>query len=137
MLGLVSLFSILSMACGSGVAGVEDEDRLLPDLIGDWAWKCSVGGIGGQQICAETSGLSQTWSFGTDSIFQAFRNDTLLLTAPFDVRREGPGIFGDSINVLYLGGTPTILALGMPSDSVLLVQEQAYDGFGSTFVRIR
>lgn len=138
-LALLAVASITLPTCRGAPAEPEADPtgELLPYLMGEWAWKCSTGGIGGWTICAATSGQSQTWEFRTDSLFRWMHSDTIVVTAPFRIVRQGPGITGDSINLLLLNGSPTLFALEMPTHDTLVAIEQCYDCYVSSWVRTR
>lgn len=138
-LALVAVALITPSTC-QGTPSEPEADpagELLPHLIGEWAWECSTGGIGGETICAATSGRTQTWDFRTDSVFRWMRSDTMVVTAPFRIVRQGPGITGDSINLLLLNGSPTLFALEMPTHDRLVATEQCYDCYTSSWARAR
>ena len=138
-LTLVALTSIALSSCGNSPSEPETEnaDKLLPHLLGEWAWQCSTGGFAGETVCAATSGLIQTWEFRTDSVFLWTRADTVVVTGAFRIVRLGPWIGGDSINVLVLNETLTVLALEMPTQDSLIATEQCYDCFTSRWSRTR
>ena len=136
---LILMALITLAACRSAPSGPEKETDipLLPHLMGEWAWECSSGGFAGEMTCAATSGVTQTWEFRTDSMFRWMRSDTLVLTAPFHIIRHGPGITGDSINLLVLDGWPPLFALEMPTPDRLIATEQCFDCYISTWARIQ
>jgi len=138
-LALVALVSITLPTCQGSPSEpeVETAGALLPYLIGEWAWECSTGGIAGETICAATSGRTQSWEFRTDSVFRWVVSDTMVVTAPFRIDRQGAGISGDSINLLVLNGSPTIWALEMPTRERLVVLDQCFDCYYSTWTRTR
>lgn len=142
---MISRFAFVAMAsitfptCHNTPSEPEPETagELLPYLLGEWAWECSTGGFVGETVCAATSGLTQTWEFSSDSVFRWLRSDTVVATASFRVVRQGPGITGDSINLLVLDGSPTVLALEMPTRDQLVAIEQCYDCYTSFWGRMK
>jgi hypothetical protein len=136
-LALVAVASMTLPTCQSAPSEPDPAAGLLPYLMGEWAWECSTGGFSGETFCAATSGYTQTWEFGTDSVFRWMRSDTMVITAPFRIVRHGPGITGDSINLLLLNGFAPLIALAMPTQDRLVATEQCYDCYTSTWDRTR
>lgn len=137
ILSMLILSCVLG-ACGADPSGPDQEsDAVLPLLLGEWAWACSTGGLTGMTVCADSSGVTSTWKFRTDSLFQWVRNDTLVLSGPFRVVRESEPAGGDPLNRLVVNGAATIWSLEMPAVDRLEVLETCADCFSSSWTRVR
>ncbi len=135
---VAAILPFVSTACGNGPSEPDDgSDPVLPDLLGEWAWVCSTGGIGGETVCASTSGITASWEFRGDSVFRWLRNDTLVLSGPFRVVREPAAVAGDSLNRLLVNGTASIWTLEMPDRDHLDVFETCADCYSSAWTRVR
>ena len=80
-------FLIATLACAAcgtpNPTGPEPSDRQ-----GVWSWLMSEGGIAPQRYTPESMGYDQTMVFAADSVFEWFRDDSLLVGATYFVVRD-------------------------------------------------
>ncbi len=90
-------FLIATLACAA--CGTQNPTGPEPsDLQDAWSWLMSEGGLAGQSHTTESTGYNQTIVFGADSVFEWFRNDSLLARAKYFVGRDSSLSSGE---VLY------------------------------------
>jgi hypothetical protein len=80
-------FLIATLACAA--CGTQNPTGPEPsDLQDAWSWLMSEGGLLPQRHTPESTGYDQTIVFGADSVFEWFRNDSLLARAKYFVGHD-------------------------------------------------
>jgi hypothetical protein len=92
----VSAFLIIALAsCNkksdSNITVVQDTtvvgNKTYPDpaLIGKWNWLVSSSNNSNIVLTPQSSGYTSKMEFVNDSVFNAYRNDTLILNSPYEI----------------------------------------------------
>lgn len=58
------------------------------DIIGEWEWVESSGGIAGITLVPETQGYTQTYHFVNDSLLDIYKNDSLFLETTYKLKSD-------------------------------------------------
>ena len=95
--------------------------------MGNWSWVESCGGIGGGCFTPATSHYTMKLTFTRDSIEYVYQNDTLITTNNFKILE----------NIIDFGYNTFRLAYLVRNDSLFIDQIDVYDGYQSTYKRIR
>lgn len=130
----------------SALIGGCHTEPIPPQLIGDWLWESSSGGIGGMIINPQPS-QRVILTFSGDGQFSVHQNDTLAHMGTYRVTnaqsiysgKEELKIETKEIKTGYqLKIRPVVITGGAVitlSTNRLSIGDNIYDGFGSSFIR--
>ena len=71
-----------------GIEIVDILDFEPGDIIGEWEWVESSGGIAGITLVPETQGYTQTYHFVNDSLLDIYKNDSLFLQTTYKLMND-------------------------------------------------
>ena len=139
LLRYVSFFSMLCLL--SACSNSSSSDSSATNILGEWKWNMTVGGIGGWTYTPLTEGYSCKIIFKNQSDCLVYLNDTLVRSGTYTLKSSNgvtqlstPGA-GDSVlfkllRNIVVGGVITI-----SNDSLTVSEEGINDGFSSLFIR--
>lgn len=111
-------------------------------LIGQWQWISSIGGIGGWTRTPATEGHEIILAFESDSTFLRTTIDTTggiiisyILSGSYHITYEQIWNVNDSGDVIYMSGL--LRSVFELANDTLFLTEICYDCFGHTYVRIK
>ena len=100
-------------------------------------WIKSSGGIGGATLTPETEHYTMKLVFTSDSIFRAYKNDSLSVSTSFSVKTTTLS-GGKSVEMIYYSpvwSSPQIISR-LDIDT-LIISDNGADGFVSTYNKIK
>jgi hypothetical protein len=113
-------------------------DPATSDLVGNWAWIESVGGIAGMTLKPD----AQNWrslEFQANGKYLEWRNNDIIMNSTYAVVK-GESIFGDGIvdliRIPATGENANTLILRRSHNDTLIVDDNHIDGFRSTYIRV-
>ena len=140
-----ALYLFLTLAMLAGCKN--DEPRHL--IVGDWLWGGSSGGLTGGRIEPKANERTVI-SFTGKGTFSISNNDTLQISGAYRLSPvksiyktgEATGIFTDNVVNHRLQSRSSFFAIKFSvitslTDSELNVGDNAYDGYGSSFKRLK
>lgn len=117
----------------------------LEKLFGTWEWVNSSGGWAGRTTTPSSEGYSQKIEFNKNGIYKSYRNDKVESKMDFTIK-EGKTIYssGTAYLIEYKNKklfekenaiTNITQSVRFIGQDTLCLADEAYDGFGSTYVR--
>lgn len=127
----------VGLVAGFALAGCETlpTSGLVLDLVGEWEWEQSVGGIAGVTNTPQSVGYTQRLIFRSDSSVDLMRNGALVKSVTFTVL---PLPDAGQWDVTY--SEPTIgfeMQRAEVRSNLLILTDPCCDGFVSRFNRVR
>ncbi len=118
----------------AGCGSTTTEPDLADQLVGDWSWLDSVGGIAGLTLTPETEGYAQSLTFYAAREVELFRDGVSQARTGFSryVGDDGGSDFIEYGEGLF--GFPTAGVVLIPGDTLLLI-DPCCDGFLRRWVR--
>ena len=117
-------FDAPSAIASDGIEIIEISDFACDNLIGEWEWVESSGGIAGVTLIPETVGYTQTYKFSSDSDLFIYKNDTLVAQTIYHLNGDTLRIEGQDIYMIVVFKTNRII-----------LYDQCVDCFTNTFER--
>ncbi len=106
-------------------------------LIGTWNWQYSSGGYAGFISTPETTGEVRKIQFDTDNNFKYFVNEILKSESKFFIEKS-LSIYGkDSALILITNSLSLPQSIRFAHLDTLTLSEEAFDGFGHRYIRIK
>ena len=144
-----SALSLLLTSCSKNTASTQNDSNKNPipivhssdtTIFGSWYWTRTQGGIAGETITPSSAGYRQKIIFKRDSSYEFYRDDVLMTTTQFSIRRQLPPGARDSVDLIFYADHPTAPIRGriwlQGADTLHLDDFNIMDGFYSTYVRI-
>ncbi|WP_319479392.1 hypothetical protein [uncultured Draconibacterium sp.] len=112
-------------------------DETIPpkDLIGNWNWIISSGGIAGTTYTPEITGETIVLEFTSDSMYKQYRNDSLIANCEFSII-QSESIYNHEITNMIECDCSLIRSFSFNADGNLILADEVYDGFISQYERI-
>ena len=92
----IALF--LGSMLGASCTGANSQDRSV--VLGSWEWSAACCSIAGQEKNPATEGYSYVLQYSEDGTVQAFRNNDLIATTGFTIKRSKPDPLADQITTV-------------------------------------
>ncbi len=128
------IFCTLSCGCSKQTSPTEPEPQ---GIYGSWNWVKSVGGIAGLTITPAAAGYTERLVLKSDNNCESYRNDTLVATTQFTIRREVTLFSLDSVDVIHYADTNRFMKqiISVIGSDTLGLIDLCYDCFGHTYMR--
>lgn len=124
----VTLFLLTNFKCV--------KDGVEPQIVGKWRWVQSVGGIAGLTLKPSATDTRQM-NFGADSKFELLMNNKVVSFATYKLTNGKSITSQESVPLIEFENDGFMkMSYQLKTDSLFLFDE-VYDGFGSTYVRIK
>jgi hypothetical protein len=130
----VAVLSLLVLSCHNEPTSVEYSQTI--SLAGNWLWTSASGGLTGSQVITPSNKI--VLSFTSDGAYSLYRNDTLLNSSIYSVKKGKTIYSSDSMDVIIFRDT-TIekrVIFKLTIDSLELA-DNMYDGFGYSYIKIK
>jgi len=124
----LSMFIFLLFSC-------EDDLSTPTDLIGEWDWIISTGGIGGFSYTPESTGNRIKLEFTSDSIFRRYVNDTLNIESRFNI--IDTSLYNEPVKIIVYERIAIRQYYELKKSDTLLLVDFGADGFFNTYSRIK
>jgi hypothetical protein len=144
-----SALLLLLTSCSKDTASTQNDSDKNPIQIihstdttyfGSWYWIRTQGGFAGETITPSSAGYRQKIIFKRDSSYEFYRDDVLMQTTQFSIRRQLPSGAHDSVDLIFYADHATEIILEriwlQGSDTLHLDDFNIMDGFYNTYVRI-
>ncbi len=130
---LVVLFGALLIGCNSNPT---NEGNISSDIIGNWQWKSTTGGIGGTTT-TPTGDNVYVLRITSDSNYIELRNDTTTFTDKFTTYQFNISDSSQSHLVIDFINSRrfSLLVIKVTTDSLIL-SDMITDGFTSVYTRM-
>jgi hypothetical protein len=130
-----TIYLLLFAVTACKTSNVEiDPDIKMKDLYGKWAWIKSSGGLTGQIITPASTGNNDMLDISSN-IIKKFRNGHLLVQYPYQVKKSASIIDKRLYYQLVPVNGGLIQSITMLRNDTLVLSDEAYDGYGFTYVR--
>ncbi len=113
-----------------------DDGDCTTKIIGKWNWIKSCGGFAGGCNTPESTHSKIVIEFTKDSVFKKYKNDTLLIETTFKVTR-GKTIYSQNSAQLIELKNLMSESFSFSTCDTLFLNDECYDCYGSTYVRIK
>jgi hypothetical protein len=139
---LILAFFFLVVSCTSNTIDLTRADSQSITLSGNWLWIESSGGLG-YHVVTPTAGTRVTDTYEPDGHYFRYRNDTLIDSKTFVIRKKYSIVSNDSLDaIVFEDSRPetlllpgySFIILKLTADSLCL-GDNMYDGYSSLFVR--
>jgi hypothetical protein len=139
---LIAVIAALTIATfGSGCGSDSDPtgptamtiDADQEQIIGQWEWDYSFGGIAGMQIDPESTGQTRKLIFDGQQL-QQFVNDSLRQSNSYDLAMDQTIFDLDSVPVVRLDGVTTF-TYTFEDANLLILNDNFVDGFAHHYRR--
>ncbi|SDM60888.1 hypothetical protein SAMN05421823_1179 [Catalinimonas alkaloidigena] len=129
---LLSL-GLLCAACQPSEPEVQRESG-PPSLVGQWTWVESVGGMmpNPTPVTPATAGFTETLVFEAGGTFQRLRDGAVEETKGYALRTD---TLAGQVEYTLVFADESTRTLRFPAADTLVIDERAYDGPASTYVR--
>ena len=131
-------FGVWVVWTGIALAGCSESagPGLTDELVGQWAWVSSFGGIAGIMSTPASTGMEMTVHFTSDDLVRVTRNGVATEWTRFVIGKGGDETgFVVTYDVSPFG-FPTQTG-HFPEVDVLILVDPCFDGFESSFERVR
>ena len=112
-------------------------DPELKKIFGKWQWIETSGGFAGKITTPTKAGYFERIEFSNEGIYQKFKNDSLIERKPFSFSQKTSIQTGKTAWVLSLNEGSIPMAVSFSGQDTLMLNEQVYDGFSYTYVRMK
>jgi hypothetical protein len=132
------MFSLILVSCTKdNIVDTQSYIEVPTNLIGTWNWQLSSGGYAGVTYTPETTGEVRRIDFDTDNNFKYYVNGVLKSESKFHIEKS-LSIYGkDSVLMLITNSLPLRQSIRFPHSDTLTLSEEAFDGFGHQYIRIK
>jgi hypothetical protein len=131
---ILTAFIFLSSTCKKAI---QVPDQELKKIFGKWEWLETSGGFAGKITTPSKAGYSERIEFSNDGVYQKFRNDSLTDKKQFSFSQKTSIQTGKPAWVLSLNEGSNSMAVSFSGQDTLMLNEQVYDGFSYSYVRIK
>ena len=131
----INLFIVVSLLLGAASCNLETVYNET-ELTGRWKWLESTGGFAGTVNNPEKAGYDEIIEFSPGSLFKVFRNDSLTVRSSYYIRPGWSVTTGDSSLLLAYDYNNIRQSYFIRSDTLIL-RDECYDCFTSTYIRIK
>ena len=126
---MITLLALASLSCVK-------ESSILNNLTGKWDWVSSTGGIAGITYTPKSTGVKKVIEFTIDSVFRYYQKDTLTYETKYHILKS-KSIYSQDSTFLISFDNHSIRQSYILKNDTLFLNDECYDCFGSTYVRIR
>lgn len=123
------LFPLILLSC-------EKDDSLSNDLIGQWEWLSSTGGIAGVTLTPESTGNSVMIEFTASGKYREYTNGALTITCRYLIVRQFSIYSGSSVKLIVYDNSMIRQSYSVDGDTLIL-SDEVYDGFISRYEKIQ
>jgi hypothetical protein len=133
---LILIIGATFAGCSTGTAPTEPRST---DIYGNWRWLQSVGGFAGTTITPASAGYTQRIVLKSDNSCEFYKNDVLMTTVQFTIRREKTSFSSDSVDVIHYLGSDQLFdqIISLAGSDTLALADLCMDCFHYTYVRIK
>jgi hypothetical protein len=126
---IISLVGLVILSC-------KKESQKLTTLVGRWDWISSSGGIAGITYTPQSTGVRKIVEYTNDSVFRLIQNDTLLGECKYHLIKSKSVYNQDSALMITYDKYPIRQSFSFTNQDILIVEDDCYDCFQSTFKRL-
>jgi hypothetical protein len=126
----IILFASLFTECN------KSKDDFSANLIGEWSWIKSCGGIGGTCYTPGTTNKNDRIVFTANSLYYLYRNDTLKLTRNFTTYQVTTKFKSTRVNIVEFDRSGILYSFSVRHDTLVLNDYSMSDGFTDYYKRI-
>jgi hypothetical protein len=127
-------FFFLSSTCKKEMQLPDPE---LRNIFGKWEWIRSCGGFAGGCITPASQGYTLRIEFNPSGIYKKFKNNSLTEQKTFSFSQETSIHNHLPVWVVTFSGGAQPMAVSFSGQDSLTFDENAYDGYGHEYVRIK
>lgn len=115
-----------------------NSDQSTNYIYGSWDWLETSGGISGKEKSTpETEGSSQRLLFHENGIAEFYQDETLMEGVPFHIEK-GKSIYSEeNADLIIYKGYRGVFVITYLSKDTLILGDNNYDGFSSTYTRTK
>ena len=107
------------------------------NLIGEWNWISSTGGIGGFKYTPSSTSVQRKITFASDSVFRLYQNDSLKTESKYHVSMMLASNGLDTIKVVKYDGSSIRQYFEIQSDGTMVLSDECMDCYIHEYKRIR
>ena len=135
---IFALLSLIITSCTKDkTVNTKSYVDLPSNLFGTWNWQYSSGGYAGVSYTPETTGEVRKIEFDTDNNFKYYVNGLLKSESKFHIEKS-ISIYGkDSALILITNSMSLPQSIRFGHSDTLTLSEEAFDGFGHSYIRIK
>jgi hypothetical protein len=129
------IFLILCFALGLFASC--EEAKLNPEqkeLVGDWTWVSSSGGIGGIVINAKTT-ETVVASFKKNGVFELTENGQQKIKTTYEVKERESILTPETKTLIYYGNGQMVTQSFDVKMNTLYLNDEVFDGLGHTYTK--
>jgi len=127
-------FVFLSSTCKKAMQVPDPE---LQKVFGKWQWVSTSGGFAGKTITPASEKYNQRLEFTHDGTYKKYKNDSLVDGKNFSFS-QSKSIHGlKQVWIISFDESSLKMAVLFLGPDTMILNEQVYDGFSHTYVRIK
>ena len=107
------------------------------ELIGNWNWVYSGGGIANVVITPQTTGETRSIEFDRNNNYKEYVNGNLKSECNYHIEKSISIFSQDSILLIIKKLWPSRLYFEFKSSDTLITYEDSFDGFEHEYIRIK
>jgi hypothetical protein len=127
-------FVLLSSTCKKAMQVPDPE---LEKIFGKWSWVRTSGGFAGKTITPVSEGYTARFEFNSDGTYKKYKNETLTEQKKFSFLQATSINNHQPVWVISFDGSALKMAVSFSGNDTLILNEQAYDGFSHTYIRMK
>jgi hypothetical protein len=138
---VLTAFVFLSSTCKKEMQLPDPE---LKKIFGKWQWVSTSGGFTGKTITPASEGYTVRIEFSSNGIYQKYQNNALTDRKNFSfsqgtsIHNHKPvWVISFTEAVPHFNESPQAMSVSFSGQDTLMLDEQAYDGYGYIYVRIK
>lgn len=113
---LLTVFCFLIFSCSK-----DDNENSTTDIVGEWNWESSSGGIQGETLTPESTGESRTLKI-TPNSFKIYVEGNLTYDTPYEIKNDFSYIYSENREMI-IPETGTRKIIELNGDALTLIDD--------------